>query len=1390
MSKNMVAETASNVPLDGRVINDESSRGGPDGRRPLVGILDREIRSEEFDAFGHKHFAEALGSMIEAPAFQPPYSIGLLGRWGTGKSSVKSLYQASVSGDRQKKNGRTRVERFRLIGFNAWRYGGEDIRRALLRHVFLELGGEEERWKDVITRTIQNDRLEPKPWRDTLREGLDKTVFLAPQFVLFAMLAAFLYWFIPTRIPVLEDWPRVGLAAIPAALLVFLGQQASGNLSSWFVSRYRRVLMIEEPQTSAEEYEGLLVKQLAKFKQDNKKCERIVVFVDDLDRLSAEEMVTGLDAIRTFMELPANKLQGIGIVFVISCDEEKVASALSDRQRQKENPEAPGALFTISDARKFLDRIFQFRLEIPPFPPQDLRYYAKKRLAEDMHDVADDLQRRDVSLDDVIDRLIPPDVQDPRTAVQSLNTFAQSWWVASQREFAGAGSNLPGGLQEGAVTNHPIALAALCALKISFPDFYASLLVEPRLIQYFTSVFLHGASDEIPDSARLLLQRHGKIDVSDSGRLTSPGVYEPFRPLRQYIASVQSLHWPASLQPLLLLSQDPVTRKHGDRAPVAFNALASGDAQAVLEALSRHIDSVPLTTDEARLLRGMQEDLERDTPVRRINAAAAVASLVPRLADTDARQLLTPVSRQLVNSPELRYRVGIDGMAQILPRIGSFDRTAVAGKLVEDLFRPEDDEILFQTTTNQPMTLDEAMVAVNSAAQLVLSVWEEDGLQSSQEQLFLAWMMHRTVSAEGRTAMVPFKQLDTWVATYERRLLPALGEDYVGMWADEIEAGRTTQLNLPAAFARARVVLDKLAQEDRQRLWELLSRLISLQSADTVALAREVAEQHRGNALETEFSTFMQAFAFRLDREDNDQSEWGLIDWKVEAEAFLELADSRQELISQETWSAFKALAISWSNDESSGDHAVRLLELLYLHSATTAVAITENWIGRATVTSEDEELADSCRAWIGLHFSDRLNDKQREQLQEVLTEVVNRSTVTEKESQALQTIVLNLSVADRRTDDMQELVKTALRQTVALYTNPNQYLDRIVPVAALLVEVSPIATTGPHLSSLFAQTQASPSLFASLHGYMLGHWPLGPAGGSPVDFQPLLTQSLSVLRQYSNTEGAGDILRSLDEMISRGLLPEENAERLVSSACEVWDSQREAASNVLLTTDVPPSPDLVADLATNIDPDSAEEVEALLGVWTHIATLFDVNDQLAVAEAIIAQPPVNGASLPDLGLRVWVDSQGDDVGELLEHLVLSADLNDAQRMRGWYQIDRLSNRLDPAFFQRVVPDVLATGSGDVARAVLGSRNEITERFVGPAARHHLMLLILKALVRAPEIGTKRQLTTWLSELGGEAVLKEAKNQQDIEVVDVDILLERFPSSRSLKNLRTRLAKD
>ena len=161
----------------------------------MPSLLDREISSAEDDAFGHRHFAKALESLIESPKNEPPFSVGLLGKWGTGKSSIKEIYLRSLHDDRTKnEKGKIRSERFHTINFNAWRFGGENIKRALLRHVFLALGGEETRLKDELFRQVERTATEKRPWIDFFRDLLDKWVWSAVEiFLFFSIIAIFLY---------------------------------------------------------------------------------------------------------------------------------------------------------------------------------------------------------------------------------------------------------------------------------------------------------------------------------------------------------------------------------------------------------------------------------------------------------------------------------------------------------------------------------------------------------------------------------------------------------------------------------------------------------------------------------------------------------------------------------------------------------------------------------------------------------------------------------------------------------------------------------------------------------------------------------------------------------------------------------------------------------------------------------------------------------------------------------------------------------------------------------------------------------------------------------------------------------------------------------------------
>jgi len=280
--------------------------------KKMPSILDREITNRSADSFGHQDYADALESLIESESNKPPFSIGLLGGWGTGKSTIKSLYIDGLNDDIGRR------KQVKALTFNAWRYGGNsDIKRALLRHVYLELDGNEEDIDQKFYCQIQKNSTTQKSFCELFKECIGRCI---PLFYLIVILALIMFTVLGIcRFLELKGW----LSTIPIVVVPgFVGWLIKNifNLKIEPISLFKTNVIVQSPATTSEQYEQLLIKHLHVFKQKNKSYQRLVVFIDDLDRLSEEEMVAGLDAIRTFMEIPADKLPGnFGIVFVVSC---------------------------------------------------------------------------------------------------------------------------------------------------------------------------------------------------------------------------------------------------------------------------------------------------------------------------------------------------------------------------------------------------------------------------------------------------------------------------------------------------------------------------------------------------------------------------------------------------------------------------------------------------------------------------------------------------------------------------------------------------------------------------------------------------------------------------------------------------------------------------------------------------------------------------------------------------------------------------------------------------------------------------------------------------------------------------------------------------------------
>ena len=161
-----------------------------DKNNGMPSLLDRELRDKAKDAFGHQQYADALRDLIESPSNEPPFSIGLLGPWGTGKSTIKEFYRRGLEADKSGSRGQRRPDRVRAITFNAWRFGGEqDLKRSLLREAFRQLGGDEAALRSELFEQVNKVVHKKRPLRDWAGEAFGQISGSAVLFLLILLVS-------------------------------------------------------------------------------------------------------------------------------------------------------------------------------------------------------------------------------------------------------------------------------------------------------------------------------------------------------------------------------------------------------------------------------------------------------------------------------------------------------------------------------------------------------------------------------------------------------------------------------------------------------------------------------------------------------------------------------------------------------------------------------------------------------------------------------------------------------------------------------------------------------------------------------------------------------------------------------------------------------------------------------------------------------------------------------------------------------------------------------------------------------------------------------------------------------------------------------------------------
>ena len=448
-------------------------------------IPDRALRAGDPDEFDYAPLASRVAELCNVA--ETPVNIALFSPWGSGKSSFYSLIERRLAA----LGGHSR-----LIHYDAWRYGGDGLRRNFIAHAAreLHLPHDDPHYSDFNRGLYENQRRVsltlPGLWSALRNARLWPLIALA---VLLAAVGALLG----------VDSVLIG-ALISTFLLLITAlvdtgkveiEQSKPSEDEEFFSRFTRLVDWATDESvpvrgarvrAAERWDRFrqtvseqtgLYRLLLWWSEEVEarpyrlpKPKRLVFFIDELDRCSRGDIVKTLKALRTFLDADR-------CAFIVAADRRVIEQALGEvEQSTPSETEAP----YYSSAGAYLDKIFQHQLALPPLRGSRLTSFAGELVEKQIARSKDgagfwrELQEAGDGeiLDDALYALIPSHVRSPRRVKVLLNNFVVAAKLAEAR-----GVYVPVRAPE---------VAKLVALRTEFPVFAAALFREPRLASYWT----------------------------------------------------------------------------------------------------------------------------------------------------------------------------------------------------------------------------------------------------------------------------------------------------------------------------------------------------------------------------------------------------------------------------------------------------------------------------------------------------------------------------------------------------------------------------------------------------------------------------------------------------------------------------------------------------------------------------------------------------------------------------------------------------------------------------------------------------------------------------------------------------------------------------------------
>lgn len=361
--------------------------------------------------FGHEEIATTLANVSEK--CPTPFTIGLLARWGSGKSTIANSLKKKLL-----------PKNIPVVLFDVWKHEGDALRRTFLKELVKQLKGKDYGDRFFPKDFKLNDRLEKSVTTNSntkLRINYELLGQLKPWFI-FLLIILVIISVVLHHFHVLNDMWNL----IKPLILTFAGVTGGGAFVIWLLKQSvyffssettnYGVDKFEDPHEFEEEF-ACILKVL--------KNQRIVIVFDNLDRVTHDKVAEVLSTIKTFLEPSDLNNTEKEVVFLVPCDAQSIKHHLANVYGSTDK-------FTF-DSDEFLRKFFNTIIWIPDFIPVELESLAKDSLHATNIPVLDN---------NYVAWLITKAFRDnPRQIIQFVNILLANYLLVHERQ--GDGKDFP-----------------------------------------------------------------------------------------------------------------------------------------------------------------------------------------------------------------------------------------------------------------------------------------------------------------------------------------------------------------------------------------------------------------------------------------------------------------------------------------------------------------------------------------------------------------------------------------------------------------------------------------------------------------------------------------------------------------------------------------------------------------------------------------------------------------------------------------------------------------------------------------------------------------------------------------------------------------------------------